>query len=241
VTTTGAAWDRGELVAGVDGCRAGWVVATGTAGTTPELTSIEVVPHIGPVVERARSGEVVALGIDMPIGLPDAGRRACDVAARRRLGPRRSSVFPAPVREVLGSADHAEALRRSRAVDGRGLSVQAFNLLGKITELDSVIGSELADAVLEVHPESSFAVMAGAPLHSTKRTAAGRTERSALLGAHVDSCWPLLAVRRPGSAPDDLADAVAAMWSAWRWVRGMATSLGDGAVDGRGIRMRIVV
>lgn len=200
-----------------------------------------MIPHIGPIVQRARTGEIVAVGIDMPIGLPDAGARACDVAARRRLGPRRSSVFPTPVRAVLGSTDHQAAVRRSRAVDGRALSIQAFNLLPKIAEVDSVIDACLVGAVVEVHPESSFAQLAGAPLLSTKRSAVGRSERWRLLADAVHGSSAPLRERYRGAAPDDVADAVAALWSANRWARGEAIVLGDDAVDRRSIVMRIAV
>ena len=39
-----------------------------------------------------------ALAIDIPIGIPEAGARPADREARALLGPRRNSVFPAPVR-----------------------------------------------------------------------------------------------------------------------------------------------
>ncbi|MBS3822094.1 MAG: DUF429 domain-containing protein, partial [Phycisphaerae bacterium] len=74
--------------------------------------------------------EIVA--IDVPIGLTDAGKRECDVAARRCLGrPRGNSVFPAPIRPMLEAQSHAEACRIGRAVDGRGLTVQAWSILAK--------------------------------------------------------------------------------------------------------------
>jgi hypothetical protein len=90
-----------EVLAGVDACRAGWVVAlaggTGSGGGAFDDVEVQVV---------ATFAEVLGLGaatvaVDIPIGLPDAGPRVCDVAARRLLGPRRSSVFPAPVRAAL--------------------------------------------------------------------------------------------------------------------------------------------
>jgi predicted RNase H-like nuclease len=229
------------LVAGVDGCRTGWVVAvTAAAGPSPVL-SIDVVGHIGEVFERVRAGELVAVGLDMPIGLPDAGRRACDDLTRARLGPRRSSVFPTPPRPVFGSRDHAEALRRSRAIDGRGISIQAFNLLPKIAEVDAAIDPELTEAVVEAHPESAFAELAGAPLLSTKRTAEGRAERLALLAEPFPDSSALLSARARGAAADDVLDAAAAAWSARRWAAGTALVLGDGAHDGRGLPMRVAV
>jgi predicted RNase H-like nuclease len=229
------------LVAGVDGCRSGWVVATTSATEPGPLLSIEVVEHIGAVFDRVRSGELVAVGLDMPIGLPDSGRRACDDLTRARLGPRRSSVFPTPPRPVLGSTDHAEALRRSRAIDGRGISIQAFNLLPKIAEVDAAIDPGLTDAVVEAHPESAFAELAGAPLPTTKRTAEGRAARLALLAEPFPGSTEMLVARARGAAADDVLDAAAAAWSARRWASGTALVLGDGSLDSRGLPMRVAV
>jgi predicted RNase H-like nuclease len=147
-------------------------------------------------------------------------------------------VFPTPVRAALGAADHAEALARSRAVDGRGLSVQAFHLLPRIAEVDTAMTPALQSAVVECHPESVFAGLAGAPLATTKRTADGRAERRDLLaGAGVT----VASVRVPGAAAHDVLDALAAAVGAARFASGEATVLGDGATDARGLRMAIVV
>ena len=229
------------LVAGVDGCRVGWIVAVTAAEGPAPILSIEVVSHIGAVFDRVRSGELAAVGIDMPIGLPEAGSRACDTLTRARLGPRRSSVFPTPPRALLGSADHAEALRRSRAIDGRGISIQAFNLLPKIAEVDAAIDPELTTAVVEAHPESAFAELAGAPLASTKRTADGRAVRLALLREPFPDSGDVLTTRARGAAADDVLDAAAAAWSARRWAAGTALVLGDGSLDRRGLPMRVAV
>jgi predicted RNase H-like nuclease len=226
-------------VAGVDGARGGWVVAT--LDTGDGSLGIELVERIATVVDRVRRGALHVAGVDMPIGLPDAGPRACDVDARARLGPRRSSVFPAPVRAVLGERDHAAACARARAVDGRGLSVQTFHLLPRIREVDAVMVPDLDRVVLECHPESVFASLAGAPLATTKRTAAGRAERRRLLGAVLPVASEVPA--RPaggGAAGHDVLDAVAAAIGAWRFASGDALVLGDGARDGRGLRMAIV-
>jgi predicted RNase H-like nuclease len=239
--STPASSDPTALVAGVDGCRRGWVVAvTPAAGPAPVL-SIAVVDHIGAVFDRVRAGELVAVGLDMPIGLPEGGVRACDVATRARLGRRRSSVFPTPPRPVLGSADHAEAVRRSRAIDGRGLSIQAFNLLAKIGEVDAAIDPSLTEAVVEAHPESVFAELAGAPLATTKRTARGRADRLELLRGPFPDSTPALTSRLRGAAPDDVLDAVAAAWTARRWASGTALVLGDGTRDRRDLPMRVAI
>jgi predicted RNase H-like nuclease len=217
-------------VAGVDGCRAGWVVALGPPGRPP--TSVRVVSRF----LDALDGDPAVVAVDIPLGLSEDGPRACDVEARRLLGPRRSCVFPAPPRAVLGASGFAEALTRSRAAVGRGLSLQAWHLVPKIAEVDTAVDTG-AEAVVEAHPEVSFARLAGAPVDSPKRTAEGAAARRALLG-------PLLGAvpsRLAGAAPDDVLDALVLLWTAGRHHHGRSSSLGDGSVDSRGRPRRIVV
>lgn len=217
-------------VAGVDGCRAGWVVAIVSVGPP----SVRVVPAFAAVVELL-DDEVDVVAVDMPIGLPEGGARACDVEARRRLGPRRASVFPAPPRPLLGCTDHARANAAKRALDGSGLSRQAFNLLPRIAEVDAAVTPAVQERVVEAHPELAFARLAGHPLTTTKRTADGRAERRRLLGSLGD------ATDRPpaGAAEHDLLDALALTLTAGRLLAGTAERLGDGARDARGLRMEI--
>src|SRR5439155_4147082 len=84
------------LVAGVDGCRAGWVVVL-SEGARSEVT---VARDFAGVLGLTRGACVV--GVDMPIGLLDAaapGGRECDRHARRLLGRGRAcSVFSPPAR-----------------------------------------------------------------------------------------------------------------------------------------------
>lgn len=226
-------------MAGADGCRAGWVVAVlQPPGVSPRL-DLAVVAAIAPVVDDVVAGRLGALAVDMPIGLPEDGPRACDVAARRALGPRRASVFPAPVRSVLGAAGYAEALARSRAASGRGLSKQAFNLVPAIAELDAALTPERRAGIVEAHPEMAFARLAGTPCAHPKRTAEGRSERLALLAAA--GLGDLSSVRLRGSAPDDVLDAAVLTLTAARAQAGTAERLGDGAVDARGLLMEVVV
>lgn len=226
---------------GVDGCRGGWVVAALACTVDPddgaELT-VEVVGDFDAVAARVASGEVAHVAVDMPIGLPDAGARPCDVAARRLLGPRRASVFPAPVRATLGAASYAEALARSRAVAGHGLSAQAFNLLRRIAEVERAVRAHGQDRITETHPELAFAAMCGAPLARPKRHPDGSAQRRRALERTFAGCGALLDRRLPGSRPDDVADACALAWSARRLWCGEATVLG-GERDGTGLRMEV--
>ena len=226
---------RPATVAGIDGCRGAWVVVRVAAPGDPG--TVERVVDLAGVLLDLASSRLAAVGIDVPIGLPAAGRRRCDVEARAMIGARRGSVFPAPVRDVLGSADYEEAVRRSRAITGVGISRQVFGILPKIHEVDGVVTPELQRRLVEVHPEVSFTCLAGAPMTCHKAHPRGRVERLAAL-RHAfpdidDHAVP------SGTRPDDVLDAFVAAWSARRWVAGTHVRLG-GALDDRGLRMEIV-
>ena len=132
---------------------------------------------------------------------------------------------------MLGTRSFEDAPARSRATTGRGLSIQAWNLVANFAELDKVMTVERQDRVRETHPELAFARLAGPPMPSSKRTAAGRAERIAIVG-------PPPATPR-GAAADDVLDAMALARSAAAMVTGDAWRVGDGAVDERGLRMEI--
>ena len=93
-----------RIAAGVDGCPAGWIQITRHA-KSGEIAS-RYLPDAAALVQQEPRPDVIA--IDIPIGLPKAGARACDVEARRLLGPRRSSVFAAPLRAMLARREVVE-------------------------------------------------------------------------------------------------------------------------------------
>jgi predicted RNase H-like nuclease len=229
------------VIVGVDGCPGGWVAVR----VDPTLGRWEATVHGRFEELLAAEAGAPAIGVDIPIGLPWEGPRACDREARRRLGPRRASVFPAPSRRFLAlvaaTATHREANATAWRDLGHGVGAQLFNIVAKIREVDAAMSPWLQSRVREVHPELCFATMLGRPCASAKKTAAGAAERLAALRAG----WPWLAdaPRAPrGAAPDDLLDALAAAWTAERIARGAAEALpADPEIDRRGLRMEIVV
>ncbi|MGH8894689.1 MAG: DUF429 domain-containing protein, partial [Actinomycetes bacterium] len=186
-------------VLGVDGCRGGWLGALvdGTSVTWLRLPDVTAVLAV----------DASAIGIDMPVGLPPRGRRQCDLAAKRLLGRAHPRVFLTPPRGVLTAGSYVEAGALHRALaDGKGMSVQTWQLVAKVREVDARADDP---RLVEVHPELSFALLAGRVL-SPKRTRAGREERLDALRPWL----PDLADVPPG---DDAPDALAAAWSALRW------------------------
>lgn len=237
------------LVAGVDGVRGGWAMAvTAVADGSPVEFSVR--DTLDELWAEARARGLLAVGFDMPVGLPGAERRAADIAARELLQARRSSLFWTPPLCTLGATDHAEANRRSRERTGRGISAQAFNLMPKIRELRTALTpDDFAPAArpraAEVHPESSFVRLAGAPMASSKHKLAGLQERFAALGAVcLNIVEATLRTSLPGPSDpglDDLLDAAAAAWTARRIVAGEAECLGVGEHDETGYPMHIWV
>ncbi len=234
--------------AGLDGCRRGWVLAVLGSPAAPLVVTVH--DRFGDAMAAADAAGAVAVGADIPIGLPADGRRIADGEARRLLGPRRGSVFPTPCRVALHAEEYGEALVRSRAVSGKGLSKQAWNLIPKMREVDAWVRPHHAAVLFEVHPELAFARLAGAPLEQSKKTAAGLAARGALLrhaleAAGTPGAAAAAALRTAagltgrGVLLDDVWDAVAVACSARSIARGSGVTLGDGACDERGLVMRI--
>lgn len=224
---------------GVDGCRAGWLVVGARLDPSGEFGQLSWSMEL----EAASFIDADLVAIDMPMGLAADGPRSCDQQARALLGPRRSSVFPSPVRAALGAVDYREACDLSFAASGRKLSKQAYNLLPKIRQLDQLLLANpgRSDRVHEVHPELAFSQWnGGEPMAHAKKTAAGAAQRQAL----VEAQFPGLALKiRKGVAKsqladDDILDAIACLWSARRLFRQGALVLG-GERDSCGLPMRI--
>ncbi|HEX2038421.1 MAG TPA: DUF429 domain-containing protein [Acidimicrobiales bacterium] len=209
-------------VLGVDGCRQGWV---GIVLHDDGVEGAVVGTSIAHVVRQA--GDVAVVGIDIPIGLVAEGYRAPDLAARKVLGRRASTVFLTPPRAALEAATYAEALAVA------GLSQQAWGLRHRIFEVEAWLPATDAD-VREVHPEVSFAEMAGAPLAAPKKTWAGAEQRRRLLARNGVEVPPELGAA--GAVPvDDVLDAAAVAWTARRVAAGVARPLPDPPEDGYAI------
>ncbi|RDZ47128.1 DUF429 domain-containing protein [Haloferax sp. Atlit-10N] len=161
-------------VVGVDGCRSGWVCAVAADGL-----SVRVVSDFAAVWDLARERDAERVLVDIPIGLPESDRRACDREARELLGARAATVFFAPVRAVLDADSHEAASATNREHTGAGLSIQAWHLVPKIREVDAALREtqRARQRVFESHPELAFAAFAGEPLSESKATAEGRARR----------------------------------------------------------------
>ena len=231
-------------VAGADGCRGGWFRAARET-ETGELV-FHVVAHAADLVAVPPRPRI--LGIDIPIGLTEAGRRDCDTAARKLLGhPRASSVFPAPVRPALKAATRLEASDITQRLDGRRVGAQAWNIYAKIREVDELLQRQtrLRERIREVHPEVAFCAWSGGKaIVPGKKTTKGQAQRLKLAEAWLAE--GVLAAARGNHlkktvADDDILDAIAVLWTATRIHRGEARTLPElPPLDATGLRMKIV-
>lgn len=215
----------------MDGVPGGWVVAR--VGDGVRWT---VCPDAAAVL--AATAGCVAVGVDIPLGLPPVGvRRACDVAAAAELGRARAAVFACPPREVLAEPTYAGACAVARRLTGRAISLQSFHIGPKIREWDAL--PDRPAHVVEVHPELALRRMAPDVDFASKRTARGAGQRIAALHRHLDVAGALSDLPA-GARLDDVLDALAAAWSARRWAGGRAQVLGRER-DDRGRPMFVAV
>ncbi len=238
----------GMRVTGLDACRRGWVAVSlevsgpadgrGQAGQI-RVIAVRVQETLAGVLggglegESGRDGASV-VGIDMPLGLLESGWREADREARGLLGPRRSSVFAIPPREVWAQPGYQAASQRCRELTGQGFSIQAWGLRAKLLEADRFRGT-CGHRLFEVHPELAFGAMAGAPLAHSKHTAAGRDLRRDLLSRAGIVVPPV-----PRAPVTDTLDAAAVAWSAWRIATGQAVVIpGRPQRDGQGREIAI--
>jgi predicted RNase H-like nuclease len=217
-------------VAGVDGCRSGWIVVfRSVAGQSHK---VRIVSALGDVFLAEEQPKLAA--IDIPIGLlsiSQTGGRAADRECRKVLGRyRQSSIFPPPSRATLQARTFVEAceLERANSNPPKKVSQQTFNILKKIREADAV-ALQFRSVVYECHPEVSFWAMNNhLPMRLPKKRSRNRDAGNTPDGGLAERKELLIRNRyteaflttRVGSTKecslDDLIDACAAAWTAER-------------------------
>jgi predicted RNase H-like nuclease len=229
-------WMSSTRVLGVDACRAGWI-GIALSGVDPrgvDPRGVDPRPYVAPTIrelaeQAAADGPLRVIAIDIPIGLADTGRRRADRLAREALGRRWPSLFITPVREAVLLGDFPAAQAANRRLAGEGISRQAFALSAKILDVDEWLRgiSPPRARVVEAHPELSFAELAGAPLAVRKSTWAGAEMRRTLLARAGITLTGDLGLAGEQAGVDDVLDAAAAAWTAWRVSQGSARCLPD--------------
>lgn len=238
-------------VAGVDGCRGGWLCVFRHA-ESPFRESVFVGKTVAEILNHPASPEIIA--IDIPIGFPAriAGPgRECDRAARMVLGGRKAAVFFPPARAALSERNYPGACAAALAASDppRKISKQMFHLFPKILEVDGLLTPALQKRLFECHPEVAFYLMNGRePVREPKKLR-GRAHlpgldlrRDLLLAQGYSEDFLRNSFFRKGEAgPDDFLDACACAWSAARILRGEAIRFPESPpLDPKGLRMEIV-
>jgi predicted RNase H-like nuclease len=218
-------------LAGVDGCRTGWVAAfVRPAG---DEVRVRIEPSFAAILGAPETPAVVA--VDMPIGLPPRigpGGRGPERAVRPLLGERQSSVFAVPSRPAIYAEDYREACRIAAETSDppRKVSKQLFMIAPKIREVDTTLrqSAEAAARVFEVHPEVAFWRLNGErSLGEPKKVKSRPYEPGLLLrrGLLVAGGLPeaIVSANPPrGAGADDLLDALACATIARRIHAGVA-------------------
>lgn len=236
-------------VAGVDGCKAGWVTVFAKTG---DFSSSRIAHY--PAFKELLRSEAALICVDMPIGLAETtakGGRMCDREARKVLsGVRKASLFPVPPRaafDFLSDYQKACAAARANSSPAASFPKQSFNLFAKIIEIDEVMTPAMQSKIHECHPEVSFwAMNDGNSLAPSKKTPEGQNLRRGLLEKAGFAKEFLTADTFKGNGSgvragiDDFLDACACAWTAARIHRGEARRFpGDPPLDARGLRMEI--
>jgi predicted RNase H-like nuclease len=204
-------------VAGLDGFKEKWLAIVLEDGA---FAAASVFPTAATAFEAL--ADCAAIGIDVPIWLPEHPPRKADAEARRVVGRRWQSVFFTCSRAVTEQPTHAEAIALARSRAEAAPSAQAFGLFSKILEVEALLRS--FPQVFEVHPEVSFAALHGGPLPFGKRTWNGSHLRRELL--HEAGIVLPAGLAEAGLAPvDDVLDAAAVAWTAKRKAAGEARSI----------------
>jgi predicted RNase H-like nuclease len=223
-------------LAGVDGCRAGWIAAL--VRPAGEEVRVRVVPCFADVPAAPEAPAIVA--VDIPIGLPDRigpDGRGPEQAIRPLLGARQSSVFAVPPRAAIFAADFGAACAAALAASDppRKVSKQLFMIAPKIREVDALLRAEpvLAGRVHEVHPELAFWRLNGeralAEPKKVKRVCyePGLALRRDLLVAAGLPASAAMSAPPKGAGADDLLDALACAAIARRLHAGTARPFPD--------------
>ncbi len=232
------------MFVGVDGCRAGWLAI----GLEMEASwQVNIFPDMYSLWDHHRRASLIL--IDIPIGLRTDGRaeRRCDPEARKLLGPRRSSVFPAPCRQAIYTSSYQEACDINQRLTGKRLSVENWNIIPKIRETDYLLSDDTSARahIREIHPELCFWGLAGSPMLHAKKRSEGLSERTQLLHSIYPQTADIIThtlstYRRKDVVRDDILDALAAAVTGLMGGQNLASIPQEPEFDERGLRMEMV-
>lgn len=108
-----------------------------------------------------RGADADRILVDIPIGLSEDDRRACDREAKALLGDRRSSVFWTPIRDAVYEDNVEDARTVQTEVMDHSISNQAWAIVPRIREVDTFLRQTATprELVRESHPEVCFSAL----------------------------------------------------------------------------------
>lgn len=233
------------MIASVDGCKDGWLIAL--ADRWPCEAPIRFLHAVDFADCILKTAQCKAVMVDMPIGLPSGSEeRQCDVLARIMLSGASSSVFRTPPRSTLGAQSPEEFQELHKKVVCKGAGLPVWGILPKLKEVDDSMKRSVAlqSRVREFHPELAWRRFGGEPLLS-KHTGVGLLQRIGILNQTCPN-WlgEIAGLALPKNVQlDDMLDSVVGL--------SVAQGVVDGAkpfrrlpeceppLDGCGLRMEI--
>jgi predicted RNase H-like nuclease len=221
------------IALGLDGFSKGWVAVL-LDGDRRELS-------FHPDIADALNRRFDRVGIDIPIGMPDDGNRACDLLAREKLRPHGSRVFTGARRWLWQEFDDPDKANAAAARRGQSrASRQLWHLGAKIMQVDAYVRAQPALDIREVHPELVFLHLNRVRPLPSKKSEAGLSMRQRLLrraGFPDIGEWTTRTRLGTGAKQDDVLDACAVAIAA----REPAGHLPDGPapLDACGVKMQI--
>ena len=228
---------------GADACKMGWFAVSIETGNRYKIGIFETLADLWSSLKSN-----VPILIDIPIGLPVSGKRQCDVEARQILQKRASSVFPVPCRQAIHATAYQKACKINQKILGVKLSVQTWNIAGKIREVDNLLREDkkARRCMRESHPEICFwALAGGSPMVHYKKTDQGHEERLQFLKKFNPATEKIINAAlknypRKYLAKDDILDATALAVTASAGINALATIPENPPRDSMGLPMEIV-
>ena len=228
---------------GVDACKKGWFAV---CLESDERRAIEIFDSIENLWNRFQKNSLIL--IDIPIVLPVKEKRRWDVETRKILKQRAASVFPVPCRQAVHANTYVDACRLNKKILDVKLSIQTWNISGKIREVDNLLlsNTKAQRCVRESHPEICFWALAdGRPMKYYKKTAHGFSERIKILKQAYPSSPEIVTAamntyRRKDLSRDDILDAIVLAITARAASEGIVTIPKQPEKDPKGLSMEIV-
>jgi predicted RNase H-like nuclease len=222
-------------VIGIDGCKAGWIIAKTIEN---ESISFQIIKNLNDL----KRINVSHIGIDIPLQLSHTGKRFAEIEARSLLKNRACTIFTPPTLNALRAKNYMDACEVNFKECGKRISKQSWNLFPKIKEAQEFLENKSINKlrIFEVHPELSFMAMNNMSLvQASKKTDIGREIRIKLIQKFFPK-FSFESVRneykKNQTLDDDILDSVSVLWSTQRIVDNIANFVPK---DPKRIDMRI--